>query len=252
MSTVVVKFGGGVIEDPTSFARIAKEVGRFQGKYSCVVVVVSAMGEMTKELLSLAHQVSQDPPKREQDMLLSVGERISMALLAMALKECGIDAISFTGSQAGIITCMSHTEAKIVDVKPWRLLPHLEAGRVVIVAGFQGVSEAGEITTLGPSGSDLTAVALGKALSADKVVFYKDVGGIFDADPKTDSTAKLQKLLDYTEALVIAERGAILQAKAVKYAADYGVKLEVCGFESSNKTVVTCREPKQLVCQSHG
>ncbi len=239
MKTIVLKFGGSVLKGPESFAGIAEKISDYNKKFERVVVVVSAMGEMTKELLNLAHQVSRSPPKREQDMLLSVGERISMALLAMALKERGTQAISFTGSQAGIITCGEHTEARILRVKPFRVVKHLDAGRVVIVAGFQGVSEAGEITTLGLSGSDLSAVALGDALGAEEVVFFKDVGGIFDRDPKGDLEAKLQKLLSYDSAMGFCEKGNVLQPKAVKYAQEKGVRLVVCGMEMVSKSVVT-------------
>ena len=239
MKTVVLKFGGSVIKGPESFSGIAEKISFYKEKFDHVVVVVSAMGEMTKELLGLAHQVSHCPPKREQDMLLSVGERISMALLAMALKEQGIGAISFTGSQAGIITCGEHTEARILRVKPFRVVKHLDEGCVVIVAGFQGVSEAGEITTLGSSGSDLSAVALGDALGAKEVIFFKDVGGIYDRDPKSDLGAKLQKLLSYDSAMEFCEKGNVLQPKAVKYAQEKGVRLVVCGMEMSSKSVVT-------------
>ncbi|MDX8431379.1 MAG: hypothetical protein SNF33_06220 [Candidatus Algichlamydia australiensis] len=239
MSTVVLKFGGSVLKDASCFEGIVQKIVKYQRDFERVVVVVSAMGEMTKELLNLAYVVCEEPPKREQDMLLSVGERISMALLAMALKGAGIEAISFTGSQAGIITCGSHMEARVVDVKPRRLLPHLKAGRVVIVAGFQGVSEGGEITTLGASGSDLTAVALGSALGADEVVFFKDVGGIFSSDPKKDLGAKIQRLLSYEEAFAIAEKGVILQPKAVAFAAEKKLKLVVCGMDDLQRSVVT-------------
>ncbi|GAB5412099.1 MAG: hypothetical protein ChlgKO_12130 [Chlamydiales bacterium] len=239
MKAIVLKFGGSVLKGPENFSGIAEKISDFKKKFERVVVVVSAMGEMTKELLDLAFEVSKCPPKREQDMLLSVGERISMALLAMALKERGIDAISFTGSQAGIITCGEHTEAQILRVRPLRVVKHLDAGRVVIVAGFQGVSEAGEITTLGESGSDLTAVALGDALGAEEVVFFKDVGGIFDRDPKRDLKARLQKLLSYKAALEFCEKGNILQPKAVKYAQDKGVRLVICSMEKNIQSVVT-------------
>lgn len=239
MKTIVLKFGGSVLKGPESFSGIAEKIADYKKRFENVVVVVSAMGEMTKELLGLAFEVSKCPPKREQDMLLSVGERISMALLAMALKERGTQAISFTGSQAGIITCGEHTEAQILCVKPFRVIKHLDAGRVVIVAGFQGVSEAGEITTLGESGSDLTAVALGDALGAEEVVFFKDVGGIFDRDPKGDLEAKLQELLSYETAMGFCEKGNVLQPKAVRYAQDKGVRLVVCGIEKNIQSVVS-------------
>ena len=166
-------------------------------------------------------------------MLISVGERISMALLAMTLLKEGYQAISFTGSQAGIITCSEHSEAKVVQVRPKRLLPHLDAGKIVIIAGFQGVSEGGEITTLGRGGSDTTAVALAVALKAKRVEFYKDVKGIFAADPKLDPHSEYIPKLSYTEAIKIIERcqKQVLHARAVQLAKKNRIPLFVKSFE---------------------
>ncbi len=185
------------------------------------------MGDTTDRLLNLAYEVSQSPPKRELDMLLSVGERISISLLAMALSKESIPAKSFTGSQSGIITTTDHVDAKIVDVKPKRLEACLNEGEVAIVAGFQGVSRFGEITTLGRGGSDTSAVALAIALKAD-VEFFKDVPGIFDADPKINREAKLQYELTYDEALKI--EGKILSKRCLELAKINGLPLRVLSF----------------------
>ncbi|MFN4174875.1 MAG: aspartate kinase, partial [Parachlamydiaceae bacterium] len=175
--TLVLKFGGASVAEPEHFSKIADIILYRKKEFNNIVVVVSAMGDTTNKLIDLAKKVNPNPPRREYDMLVSVGERISISLLAMALALKGQDAISFTGSQSGIITTEEHSEARIIDVKPNRLQPHLQAGKVVIVAGFQGVSKSGEITTLGRGGSDTTAVALAVALKAEKVEFYKDVIG---------------------------------------------------------------------------
>ena len=202
-----MKFGGASVATPEQFSHIA-EIICDKTREASVVVVVSAMGDTTDQLLSLARRVHPSPPPREQDMLLTVGERISVALLAMALHLKQKEAISFTGSQSGIITTSRHSEAKIIDVKPHRILRELERGRVVIVAGFQGVSKCGEITTLGRGGSDTTAVALGVALGASCVEFYKDVEGIYSEDPKKHPLANKFHVLTFEEAFQIAERGA--------------------------------------------
>jgi aspartate kinase len=231
MKRLVLKFGGASVATPEKFSLIAdlilnrlKEVGE-------VVVVVSAMGNTTDELLQLARKVHPSPPKREQDMLISVGERISMSLLAMALELKGGQAVSLTGSQAGLMTTNDHSEALIIDVRPARLLKALSQGKIVIVAGFQGVSHEGEITTLGRGGSDTTAVALAVALKAEKVEFYKDVAGIYDADPKQVEGAHLLKQLSYEEALAITKKGAkVLQSRCIDLAAKNHLPLHVLPF----------------------
>ena len=197
---IVLKFGGASMASPDAFAFVANIILYRKKKYNKVVVVVSAMGNTTNELIELAHKVNSNPPRRELDMLISIGERMSIALLAMALAAKGTDAISFTGSQSGILTTNDHANAKIVDVKPHRLLAQLAMEKIVIVAGFQGMSLAGEITTLGRGGSDTTAVALAIALGAEKVEFFKDVTGIFDKDPKIFPNATLLNNLTYHEA----------------------------------------------------
>ena len=246
MRTVVLKFGGASVATPAHFSRIAEIVVERKKEYERVVVVVSAMANTTDQLIHLAKQVHPEPPRREYDMLVSVGERISISLLAMALAKKQIEAISFTGSQSGIITCNQHSDAKIVEVRPHRLIPHLENGRVVIVAGFQGVSLEGEITTLGRGGSDTSAVALGCALFADRVEFYKDVGGVYNIDPKLEETAKKYSTLNFDDAINIAINGAqVLHSRCLKLAKSNGLPLLITSFEhhkNHNGTLIS--DPK--------
>lgn len=232
MKTLVMKFGGASVASPEQFAKIADIILARNEEYSQIVIVVSAMGGVTDNLISLAKEVNPNPPTREMDMLISVGERISIALLAMALASKGREAISFTGSQSGIITCCKHSDASIVNVKPQRILQKLQEGKIVIVAGFQGVSVNGEITTLGRGGSDISAVALAAALDAEKVEFYKDVPGIYSADPKKDQTAQVFKKLSYEEAIAITEGGAkVLHARCVRLAEQNNLLLHVLSFK---------------------
>lgn len=231
MSRVVMKFGGASVASTAQIIKIARLIASKKSLHSEIVIVVSAMGDMTDELMGLAREISADPPKRELDMLVTAGERISISLLAIALKECGVSAISFTGSQSGIITCPSHTQAKIVEVRPKRIVEELAKGKVVIVAGFQGVS-GGEITTLGRSGSDTTAVALGVALGAERVEFYKDVKGIFSADPKVDPKARHLASLTYDEALQLALKSPVLHPRCVELAKKNCIPLQVLSFDS--------------------
>jgi aspartate kinase len=197
MKTLVMKFGGASVATPEHFSRVAEIILSRRREFPRLAVVVSAMGDTTDQLEMLARQVNPSPPRREYDMLVSVGERISISLLAMALAAKDSEAVSFTGSQSGIITCSQHSNAAIVDVRPRRLLAALDEGKVVIVAGFQGVSVGGEITTLGRGGSDTTAVALGVALGADRVEFFKDVAGVYDKDPHQHDDAALLTSLSY-------------------------------------------------------
>lgn len=232
MSTIVLKFGGASVATPEQFSRIADIIINIKERYNRVVIVVSAMGNTTNDLISLAKQVNPNPPQREYDMLVTVGERISISLLAMALAAKNCDAMSFTGSQTGIITCEKHAEAKIIDVRPHRLMSCLNEGKVGIVAGFQGVSgQKAEITTLGRGGSDTTAVALGVALRAEKVEFFKDVPGIFDFDPKTHSEAKLLQTLSYQDALKIIRAGAkVLHERCLELAMKNSLPLHIRSF----------------------
>ncbi len=233
MSTLVMKFGGASVATPEQFAQIAQIILKRSQEYSRIAVVVSAMGNTTDQLLELARKVHLNPPRREQDMLVSVGERISISLLAMALSLIDKEAISFTGSQSGIITTSVHSDAKIIDVRPRRILAELNEGKIVIVAGFQGVSREGEITTLGRGGSDTTAVALGIALKADKVEFYKDVEGVCAEDPKKNPETAVFEQLSYEEALEIVDRGAkILHPRCIRLAAKNNLPLHVLSFKT--------------------
>lgn len=234
METLVMKFGGASVATPEHFSKIAELISVRLKQVPRIIIVISAMGKTTDELIRLAKQVNPDPPRREYDMLVSVGERISISLLAMALKAKNCDAISFTGSQSGIITSEEHSEAKILEVRPHRLLPCLDSGKVVIVAGFQGVSRKGEITTLGRGGSDTTAVALGVAFQS-KVEFYKDVPGVFSEDPKLSKDARHFPKLDYQQALDIVLKGAkILHPRSIALAAKNALPLEVLSFENDS------------------
>lgn len=228
-----MKFGGASVATPESFLRIADLVIQRTKEHPEIAVVVSAMGNTTDELLQLAKRVHPNPPCRELDMLVSVGERVSISLLAMALSLKGKEAVSFTGSQSGIITTQHHTEARVIDVRPFRLLPVLKEKRFAIVAGFQGVSRSGEITTLGRGGSDTTAVALAVALGAPKVEFYKDVPAIFSEDPHRNPKAKRFAEMEYEEALSLANQGAqVLHARSIALAAKNGIQLSVRSFQN--------------------
>ncbi|MGZ5367518.1 MAG: aspartate kinase [Aeromicrobium sp.] len=220
MGIVVQKYGGSSVADATSIKRVAQRIVATKKAGHDVVVVVSAMGDTTDDLMDLAQQVSPLPPGRELDMLLTAGERISMALLAMAIGNLGQDARSFTGSQAGVITDSEHGSAKIIDVTPGRIEAALAEGSIAIVAGFQGVSQTSkDITTLGRGGSDTTAVALAAALDAEVCEIYSDVDGIFTADPRIVSDARQIPRISYEEMLEMAASGAkILHLRCVEYA----------------------------------
>jgi aspartate kinase len=226
MPIVVQKYGGSSVADVEKIRKVASKVrAKRDGGYQ-VVVVVSAMGDTTDELLALAKQVSPDPPRRELDMLLTCGERISMALLSMALQDLGVPAISFTGSQSGIITNDAHSQARIVEVRPYRIHDELALGKVVIVAGYQGVSYKREVTTLGRGGSDTTAVALAAALEAEACEIYSDVDGVFSADPRVVPEAKKLEELSYDEMQELASAGAkVLNAQAVEFAKAKGIAI---------------------------
>jgi aspartate kinase len=216
---VVQKYGGSSVADVERLSRVADKVAETRRAGFDVVVVVSAMGKTTDALLALAGQVAKNPPRRELDMLVSTGERVSMALLSMAMQERGLEAISFTGSQSGIITNDRHFDARIIEVRPVRIEDELARGRVVIVAGFQGVSYKKEITTLGRGGSDTTAVALAAALGAERCEIYSDVEGVFTADPRVVADARHLPEIGYEELQEMAQSGAkVLNAQAVEFA----------------------------------
>ncbi|MFZ9697361.1 MAG: aspartate kinase [Ilumatobacteraceae bacterium] len=228
MAVVVQKFGGTSVADPERIKAVAEHVAFTKRHGNDVVVVVSAMGKTTDNLISLANQVSSTHPGRELDMLLTTGERISMALVCMALADLGIDAVSFTGSQVGIITDTVHTKAKILEVKGDRLREALAAGKVAVVAGFQGVSTEREITTLGRGGSDPTAVALAAAMNADVCEIYTDVTGVFTADPRIVPQARKLQQLDFEEMLEMAGAGSkVLALRSVEFARNHNVPLHV-------------------------
>ncbi|HEY7486593.1 MAG TPA: aspartate kinase [Streptosporangiaceae bacterium] len=229
MALVVQKYGGSSVADASRIKRVAQRIVATKKAGNDVVVVVSAMGDTTDELIDLAEQVSPLPPGRELDMLLTAGERISMALLAMAIANLGHEARSFTGSQAGVITDGSHGKARIIDVTPGRIRSALDGGSIAIVAGFQGVSQdSKDITTLGRGGSDTTAVALAAALGADSCEIYTDVDGIFTADPRIVPTARRIPRISYEEMLEMAACGAkILHLRCVEYARRYAMPIHV-------------------------
>ncbi len=242
MGIVVQKYGGSSVADAESVKRVARRIVETKKAGNQVVVVVSAMGDTTDDLIDLANQVSPLPPARELDMLLTAGERISMAVLAMAIHDLGHEARSFTGSQAGVITDAEHGRAKIIDVTPGRIEAAIAEGAIAIVAGFQGVSQTTkDITTLGRGGSDTTAVALAVALEADVCEIYSDVDGIFTADPRIEPRARKVPRISYEETLEMAAQGAkILHLRCVEYARRYGMPIHVrSSFSDKQGTWVT-------------
>jgi len=240
MSVVVQKFGGTSVGSVEKIKNVARRVAESKKRIDHLVVVVSALGKTTDELVELSRQISDNPPEREMDMLLSTGEQVSMALLVMALEELGVDAISMTGQQVNILTDTAHSKARIRHVSTKRLTEELRKGRVVVVAGFQGVTGDGEITTLGRGGSDTTAVALAASLHADCCEIYTDVDGVFTADPRLVPNAHMLKEVSYLEMLEMATSGArVLQSRSVEYARNYNVPLHVrSSFHGGEGTLV--------------
>ena len=229
MGLIVQKYGGSSVADAEGLKRVANRIVATKKAGHQVVVVVSAMGDTTDELIDLANQVTPMPTGRELDMLLTAGERISMALLAMAIGNLGHEAMSFTGSQAGVITDSTHGKARIIDVAPGRIREALEGGHIAIVAGFQGVSQdTNDVTTLGRGGSDTTAVALAAALDADVCEIYTDVDGVYSADPRVVPTARKLTTVTYEEMLELAASGAkVLHLRCVEYARRYNLPIHV-------------------------
>ena len=242
MTLVVQKYGGSSVGDAERIKRVAERIVATRKSGADVVVAVSAMGDTTDELVDLAHQVSPLPPGREMDVLLTAGERISMALLAMAIHNLGYEARSFTGSQAGVITTSSHGRARIIDVTPGRIRSAVDEGAIAIVAGFQGISQdTKDITTLGRGGTDTTAVALAAALHADSCEIYTDVDGVFTADPRIVSNARRVDTITYEEMLELAACGAkVLHLRSVEYARRFNIPIHVrSSYSTKPGTIVT-------------
>jgi aspartate kinase len=226
VAIVVQKYGGSSVADVSRMQQVAERVMRTKRQGHDVVVVVSAMGDTTDELLALAKQVSPNPHRRELDMLLTAGERIAMSLLSMAIRELGGDAISFTGSQSGIVTNDRHVDARIIEVRPFRVQDELARGKIVVIAGYQGVSYRREVTTLGRGGSDTTAVAMAAALGAAYCEICSDVDGVYTADPRVVPAARRIPSLSYEETQELAEAGArVLNAQAVEFAKEQGIAI---------------------------
>jgi aspartate kinase len=244
VSLFVMKYGGSYVADADGIKRVAQRIVAARKAGHSVVVVVSAMGDTTDELIDLANQISPLPPGRELDMLLTSGERISMALLAMAIANLGLQARSFTGSQAGVITDSAHGRARIIDITPGRIAGALDEGAIPIVAGFQGVSQdSKDITTLGRGGSDTTAVALAAALGADACEIYTDVDGIFTADPRIVPEARRIPRISYEEMLEMAACGAkILHLRCVEYARRYAIPIHVMSSFSNREGTWVVRQ----------
>ncbi|MGI9556786.1 MAG: aspartate kinase [Solirubrobacterales bacterium] len=242
---VVMKFGGTSVADAADIKRAAARIVAARERGDGVVAVLSARGKTTDELVAMAKEISARPAEREMDMLLSVGERISCALCAMAIEDLGYRAISLTGSQAGIVTDATHTKARIMDVRADRIREALAGDSIVLVAGFQGVSpDSGDVTTLGRGGSDTTAVALAAALEANVCEIYTDVPGVFSADPRVVSDARKLPMVSFEEMLEMASSGArVLQLRAVEYARNHGVPIHCrSSFEDGPGTLVLAEE----------
>ena len=244
---IVQKYGGTSVANPKKIMGVAKRVASYKKKGYDVVVVVSALGDTTDELLVLASEITKRPPERELDMLMSTGEQVSVALLAMALHSAGQEAISFTGAQVGIITDSSHTKAKIIDINTGKIREQLCKGRIVIVAGFQGVNLAQEITTLGRGGSDMTAVALAKVLKARVCEIYTDVKGVYTADPRIVKNARKLNSISSEEMLEMASLGAqIMQARSMEAASKFNIPIHVRSSFSAEEGTLITKEVKAM------
>lgn len=240
MQIIVQKYGGSSVADVTKIKKIAEMIAQVRRQNFGVVVVVSAMGKTTNSLIELAQQISQTPPHREMDMLLSTGERITMSLLCIALEELGLNAISLTGSQAGIITNDRHNDARVIEVRPFRIQDELENGKVVVVGGFQGVSYKRDITTLGRGGSDTSAVALAAALDAERCEIYSDVDGVYSTDPAIVKEAKHLPEISYQQMQEMSFAGAkVLNAQSVQFAKEANIAIYARStFQSGKETIV--------------
>ncbi|MFH1269982.1 MAG: aspartate kinase [Candidatus Omnitrophota bacterium] len=244
---IVQKFGGSSVANVERIQNVARRVVSYRKKGYDLVVVVSALGDTTDELIELADQINPEPSEREMDMLLSTGEQISVALLAMAIHKLGFEAISFTGAQVGIITDTSHTRARIIKINADKIKEELRRGRIVIVAGFQGVALNQDITTLGRGGSDLTAVALAKELAARECEIYTDVEGIYTTDPRIEPKAKKIKAITYDEMLEMASLGAqVMQARSIEVAKKFNVNIHVRSSFNDQTGTMIAKEVKRM------
>jgi len=244
---IVQKYGGTSVANTGKIKKVARRIVSYKKKKFNVVVVVSALGDTTDELLKLAGSISRSPAERELDMLMSTGEQVSVALLAMAIHELGYEAISFTGAQVGIVTDKSHTKARIIDISAHRIQRELKKDKVVIVAGFQGMNLDQEITTLGRGGSDMTAVALAKVLKARMCEIYTDVDGVYTADPRIVKNARKLDKISYEEMHELSSAGAqVLQARSVEAASKYNVPLHVRGSFSDREGTYIAKEVKSM------
>lgn len=247
MKILVQKFGGSSVADVERIKRVARRVVSYKKKGHSLVVVVSALGDTTDELIDLAGRITDNPPAREMDMLLSTGEQISCALLAMAIERLGFDAISFTGAQVGIRTDRTHTKAKIIDISGERIGQALSRGKIVIVAGFQGVTHEQDITTLGRGGSDLTAVALAKALDAKMCEIYTDVEGVFTTDPRIVPQARKIVQITYDEMLEMASLGAqVMHARSIEVAKKFNIPIHVRSSFSDKPGTLILKEADKM------
>lgn len=248
MPLILQKYGGSSVADVDKLKKIASMISAVKKQGIDVVVVVSAMGKTTNQLIEMAKSISPDPPRREMDMLLSTGERTSMALLCIALHEEGIESISLTGSQAGIITNDRHNDARVIEVRPIRVLDELDKDKVVVIGGFQGVSYKRDITTLGRGGSDTSAVALAAALNAERCEIYSDVDGVYTADPNIVREAKHLPEISYQQVQEMAEAGAkVLNAQAVQFAKEAKIALYARNsFSPGKETVIKDVSRKEL------
>ena len=240
MALIVQKYGGTSVGDVERIKNVAQRIQKTQAEGHGLIVVVSARSGVTNELIARAKSINDRPDTREMDMLLAIGEQETIALTAMALHAIGVPAVSYTGAQAGILTDQVFTKAKIKQIVPKGIMQDLKAGKVVIVAGFQGINEAGQITTLGRGGSDLTAIALAAACQADKCEIYTDVDGVYTADPRIVKTAQKIQEISYDEMLELASLGSkVMQSRSVEFAKKYGVVFEVrSSFNHNPGTIV--------------
>lgn len=247
MSLIIQKYGGSSVANLKRIQSVAKRVAQYKKEGHKLVIVVSALGDTTDELLDLVYSITDEPSEREMDMLLSTGEQVSVALLAISLHQLGLEAISFTGAQVGIITDTSHTKARILKINAKRIEEELKKGKIVIVAGFQGITLNKDITTLGRGGSDLTAVALAQTLGAVKCEIYTDVEGVFSADPRIVKDAKKIDEISYDEMLEMASLGAqVMQARSIEMAKKFQVPIHVRSAFNNKSGTMIIKEAKKM------